>query len=190
MRVISNRSTGELGQKLALAFAAKGAVVTLLEGPVQTPLVTKKIKIVKFQLFAEFSSLFKKFLKQNFDLVVHAAAVSDYQIARPATGKLASGLSSLNLNLVPTPKLINQIKTLAPKSLLVGFKLESTTNKRALIDKANTLFTRAKCDLVVANSTKNGYRAYILDNNQQILATATSRSAIVAAIVKTVSEKI
>jgi len=38
MRVISNRSSGQLGQTIAQDLTKAGAKVTLLEGPVERPL--------------------------------------------------------------------------------------------------------------------------------------------------------
>ena len=54
MRVISNQSTGTLGQMIAEGFAKAGAKVTLLEGPVTRQLKSKSVKVLKFVFFDEF----------------------------------------------------------------------------------------------------------------------------------------
>ncbi|MCH7561180.1 MAG: hypothetical protein IIC67_07430 [Thaumarchaeota archaeon] len=60
MRIISNLSSGTLGQMIARDFAKAGAKVTLLEGPVTKPLKSGSIKILKFVFFDEFIELIKK----------------------------------------------------------------------------------------------------------------------------------
>jgi len=84
------------------------------------------------------------------DVVLHAAAVSDYVPAR-ADGKLSSDQNELVLRLTRAPKLIDRLRVLAPQALLVGFKLTSgkTVDERLAI--ARQLLERARLDLVVAN---------------------------------------
>ena len=88
MRVISNQSTGTLGQMIAEDFAKAGAKVTLLEGPVTRELKSKTIKILKFVFFDEFTGLIKKELKKKVDICIHAAAVSDYKLKKPGRKKI------------------------------------------------------------------------------------------------------
>lgn len=184
VRVISNTSTGELGHILAQDFNRAGARVTLLEGPVLRPLVSKakRIKVKKFCFYQELYDLLKKELRLKYDIVVHAAAVSDYRLKKSCAAKLRSGQKGIKLSLVPTEKIINRIKKWSTKSFLVGFKLESTTNEKALKSAAVNLINKAKCDLVVANSAGAGlprpYKACIVDQEQHIIARARSRAGL------------
>ncbi len=66
MRVISNRATGELGHKLALALAKEGAKVTLLEGPVTKPLTASNVTIKKFCFYDELKALLTIELKYEY----------------------------------------------------------------------------------------------------------------------------
>lgn len=184
MRVISNRSTGALGQRLAVRLADRGAVVTLLEGPVRQPLHDARIRVKSFAFFDDLAERLSQTLKKKFDAVVHAAAVSDYKIARPRKGKLSSGVKGLKLSLTPLPKLINRIKRLAPTTFLIGFKLERAFSGNRLFVKTRKLFTDARCDLVVANSLTGGYHAAVLSPDQRVLAKATARDELVEKLVK------
>ena len=184
IRVISNQSTGELGQKLALIMTQKGSKVTLLEGPVKQPLQSKSIKVYKFQFFDEFARLLQKMARNNFDIIVHAAAVSDYQLEKPYHSKLRSNKKQLRLALKPTAKLIDKIKSWAPDSFLVGFKLESSAQKKILTAKAVELCRQAKCDLVIGNSVAKGYKGYIVDKHYSVLADAKSKNQIIAKLIK------
>jgi len=178
MRVISNRATGELGHMLTLALTKQGAKVTLLEGPVTKPLAADKVTIKKFCFYDELKALLQAELKKKYDIVIHNAAVSDYQLKNPYQVKLASSRKTLTLDLFPTEKLINKIKKLAPKSILVGFKLEDFRKEKDVIAEAKTLIANSKCDLVVANTLKGGYKAYLLDCNAKILNHSAARAEL------------
>lgn len=189
MRVISNQSTGTLGQMIAEDFKRAGAKVTLLEGPVAQPLKSKSIKVLKFTFFDEFAALIKTESKKKYDVCIHAAAVSDYKIKKPRRTKLSSRLKALKLELVPTPKIIRQIKQWNPKLFLVGFKLESNITRTTAKQKSRTLFQKAKCDLVVANSSRGqNYTGYIFDMENNCLAHKQSRKQISNTLVSIVKE--
>ncbi len=190
-RIISNKSTGELGQMIAQDFASQGAKVTLLEGPVTSSLKSFSIRVTKFYFFDEFYKLMKKELKKNYDVVIHAAAVSDYKLDKPFKTKLKSKHAELKLTLIPTKKIINMIKELNPKVFLVGFKLESIMNKAAAKEMSQDLFERAHCDLIIANSSVDQkYLGYIVDRNYEFLAQEKSRTAISKSLIKTIEDKL
>ena len=180
-----------MGHCLAQELNKAGARVTVLEGPVTQPFRLKAVRTKKFHYYREFWGLLKKELKKNFDIIVHAAAVADYQLKKPYTAKLRSGRKDLRLSLVPTERLINKIKVISPDSFLVGFKLESTINKKNLKAKISDLFHKARCDLVVANHLKNTYyTGYIINRQNQILAYAQSRKDLARQLVKAISEQV
>ena len=60
VRVISNVSSGEMGHLIAQSFQSKGALVTIIEGPVTQTLEDKKIKIIKYRFFDELARVLKK----------------------------------------------------------------------------------------------------------------------------------
>jgi phosphopantothenoylcysteine decarboxylase/phosphopantothenate--cysteine ligase len=182
MRVISNRSSGKLGQKLALALASQGARVTMIEGTVAVPLQSKKIKILKYHFFDELKKLLILELAKKHDVVIHAAAVSDFKLQRPLKGKISSNLSQLHLTLIPTEKLIRLIKKVAPEILLVGFKLESRISLAVVKSEAESLIKESGCDVVVVNSLDQGYSGYVVDRRGKILAKASSRERIILGI--------
>jgi len=123
VRVISNISSGEMGHLIAQAFERKGASVTILEGPVTHVMENSKIKIIKYRFFDELEKELKKELKKKYEIIIHAAAVSDFKVKQASKIKLSSE-KSLTIKLEPTTKLIQEIKRISPTSFLVGFKLE------------------------------------------------------------------
>ena len=185
VRVVSNISTGALGQRIALDCAKAGARVTLLEGPVNCSLKSPSIKTVKFHYYHEFFALFKKELRKNYHAVIHAAAVSDYQLKKTFNVKISSSLKSLTLTLIPTRKIINIIKKISPKSFLIGFKLESKVNRAVAITKGRKLIDEAGCNAVVVNSLHGGkYSAYLVGQDSKILNHSKTKKELSKEIVK------
>jgi phosphopantothenoylcysteine synthetase/decarboxylase len=190
-RIISNKSTGFLGQIMAQDLHNCGARVNLLEGPVTSSLESFHIRVTKFFFYDEFYRLMKKELKKNYDIVIHAAAVSDYKLDKPFKTKLKSKVDELTLKLTPTRKIIHLIKEINPKTFLVGFKLESIMNKSSAKTMSEDLFEKAKCDLVIANSSVDQkYLGYILNKNYEFLAQEKSRDAISKSLVKILEENL
>jgi len=164
VRVISNLATGETGCLLADKFKKLGAKVTLLLGPGNFCDCQPGIRVIRFNYFSQLARLLDQELKsKKFAAVIHAAAVADYQPQEFFPGKISSVRKNWSLNLVPTPKLINQLKAYQADLLTVGFKFEPEANYNQLLKRAGKLLKTADLDLVVANSNKSGYRAYILD---------------------------
>jgi len=191
MRVISNRSTGELGRILAGKLKAAGARVTVLEGPVAEPLNNRSVRVVKFSFFEELAALLHKELRNRYDAVIHAAAVSDYRPLKKISGKISSGKKRLDLKLVRTPKLIDRIKKISPRTFLIGFKLESDDDTASVIEEAKKLFATARCDLVVANFfSPKGYEAFVLDKKQTLLGKVKGKQELARALVNLLRNKL
>lgn len=183
VRVISNVSSGEMGHLIAQAFRRRSAQVTIIEGPVTHTLIDKRIKIIKYRFFDELARVLNQELRKEYDIIIHAAAVSDFKV----TGALKSKISSkkgVTLKLALMPKLIKHIKHLLPKSFLVGFKLEPNLNPKNILKTVQSLFTSSGCDLVVANSLKNGYQGFIVNASGDILSKATNKKQIAQSLVK------
>ena len=183
VRVISNRSTGAMGHLIAHEFHKAGAQVTVIEGPVTHPLKARGIKVIKFLFFDELALALRRALAGKYDMVVHAAAVSDFKPQGMAKTKIRSG-KPLSLKLVPTIKLINVIKRLSPGSFLVGFKLEPGLTTANVPRLTKRLFTESDCDLIVANATNNGYRGFIINAAGQMLAKATDKKTMAKRLVR------
>lgn len=190
MRIISNRSTGSLGQLLAKAFVQSGANVTVLEGPVDQRLKLKSLKIIPYHFFDELFSLLKDELTKNYDIIIHAAAISDYQLKKPFKAKINSDQNELTLTFKRTPKIIEQIKKINPNIFLVGFKLESKMTESIAREESAPLFKKSKCDLVVANSiTNDKYNGFILDK-ESCLTTVNSRADLAKNLIKALKAKL
>ena len=188
VRVITNRSTGDMGRLLAAELTGKGCRVTILEGAGATTRLPlgKTTTLKKFFYYDEFAALLAQELRRGHDAVIHAAAVSDFRLKRPFQGKLVSG-KPLKLILIPTKKLIDRIKKDAPGIFLVGFKLETRLGGKFIIDRIKGLFGEARCDLAVANrQVGKRYEACLVWPSGRISGKVFSKKAIAAMVAREV----
>lgn len=167
VRVISNIATGQTGILLAEKFKKAGAKVTLLLGSQESCCLSRGIRFIPFRFFDELNNTLKRELrKTNYDILIHAAAVSDYRPRISYPGKIKSGITSLTIKLRPTVKIINAVRKIRPRIFLVGFKFIPQAEKESLLSGARKLIKTAKADLAVANTVKGkSYQAYILNGN-------------------------
>ena len=91
--------------------------------------------------------------------------------------KISSSEDNLIIKLKPTPKIISIIKTISPKTNLIGFKLLNDVKNEELIDAGYNLLLKNNCALVIANDLKNinenKHKAFFIDKNKQLLEVNT-----------------
>ncbi|NJE31305.1 bifunctional phosphopantothenoylcysteine decarboxylase/phosphopantothenate--cysteine ligase CoaBC [Thermococcus sp. 18S1] len=163
IRYITNASSGKMGVAIAEEAEFRGAEVTLIRTKGSVPSFVEnqiEVETVEEMLRAIESELKAK----KYDIVILAAAVSDFRVKEKASVKIKSG-KALTLELEPTPKIIDRIKELQPGAFLVGFKAETGLSKEELINAAKKQIERAGSDLVVANTLK----AFGSEENEVIL---------------------
>ena len=144
VRAITNSSTGKTALQIARVILAKNpaAAITLLqsERAVQPAgALAKKIVVKNFRSCADLKKLLQyQLCDKPYDLIFHAAAVSDYTVKSVvvdgkefAAGKVhkISGAADVRINLKLNPKLLQELSRMAKKknaaARVVGFKLTS-----------------------------------------------------------------
>lgn len=165
VRVISNTATGSTGILLSRKLKQAGAKVTLVLGPAADKNADNGIKIIRFNFFDEFKKIIIDELKKHkYNVVIHSAAVSDYEPAGIYPRKIKSGIKNLRIILKPTLKIIDLIRRLDSSVFLVGFKYETGITIKELLDRAGNLNKRLNPGITVANTVKNNrYEAYIIN---------------------------
>ncbi|MGQ0638384.1 MAG: bifunctional phosphopantothenoylcysteine decarboxylase/phosphopantothenate--cysteine ligase CoaBC [Nitrososphaerota archaeon] len=154
VRVITNQSTGKTGVLLASEFVSAGAKVTFIYGPGKE-LPPKGVKLVRVETGREMFNAVRNEMKQKFDIVILAAAVSDYTPERTNKTKIKSISSKILIKLERAPKIIDQIKKIQKDVFLVGFKAETNLPKERLITEARTKLKESQANLMVANDIGN-----------------------------------
>ncbi|WP_297093009.1 bifunctional phosphopantothenoylcysteine decarboxylase/phosphopantothenate--cysteine ligase CoaBC [Thermococcus sp.] len=163
IRYITNASSGRMGVAIAEEADFRGAEVTLIRTKGSVPSFVEnqiEVETVEEMLRAIENELRSK----KYDIVVLAAAVSDFRVKEKASVKIKSG-KPLTLELEPTPKIIDRIKELQPDVFLVGFKAETGLSDEELVREARKQIERAGSDLVVANTL----RAFGSEENEVVL---------------------
>lgn len=167
VRVITNLSSGRTGILLASELISGGAKVTMVYGPgIEKP--PQGARTINVKTSKEMLDATKKELKRKFDVVIMAAAISDYTPESTSEGKIKSNKKSLTIRLKKTPKIIDAIKKYQKNTLLVGFKAESNISKKNLIKLARKKQKESNADIIVANDIGTKYQKNT-SNNEVII---------------------
>jgi len=162
VRYIGNLSSGRTSARLADELTAAGHRVTWLgaEDAVEPVL---PCRAARFDSYADLAARLQTLLAgADFDVVIHAAAVSDFSVAAVLTsegqpldnrpGKLSSG-SGLMLRLKPNPKLLDRLRDWSknPQMRVIGFKLTDTADLQQRQAAVKKQFDESGVDAVVHN---------------------------------------
>lgn len=173
VRVITNKSSGKMGVYIAEEAYLRGAEVTLIRGENSVepkfPLRDIKIKTAR-DLYNEI----KKNLRNN-NLIIHSAAVSDFEVNGKKNKKIKSG-QILNLELSPITKILENIKKMKKNIFLVGFKAEYNVSNNILIERSFDLLKSAKADLIVANDVGKKGRGFDVETNEVFIVDKNKKS--------------
>ncbi len=164
IRVITNQSSGKTGVLLAKEFVSYGARVTLIYGP-GTELPPKGAKVVRVETSKEMREAVRREMQRKFDLVILAAAVSDYTVEKPNKTKIKSTADRIVVKLDKVPKIINEVKKLQKDVFLVGFKAETNVSKEKLVALSRKKMEESGADMIVANDIGTRYKKNPNQNN-------------------------
>jgi len=170
VRRLTNFSTGRLGTELANFLAARGHKVTLLIGQPATYAGERRAQSVKmFSTAGDLRAKLKSFSGKKVDAIFHAAAVGDFafgkMFTRGAAGKLklftpsrkiSTRKGALLVELVPTPKIIAELRGWFPKTKIVGWKFEADGGRAEALRAAKKQIADCAVDFCVANGPAYG----------------------------------
>ena len=170
VRRLTNFSTGRLGTTLANYLAARGHGVILLLGEQATYAGERRAQRVEFfATTADLRAKLKSLAAKKADAIFHAAAVSDFSFGRifapDAAGKLvalkpAKKISTrqgkLLVELLPTPKIIAELRGWFPQAKIVGWKFEADGRRADAVAAARRQLAECVTDLCVVNGPAYG----------------------------------
>ena len=146
VRVITNRSSGKMGFRIAQAAWYRGASVRLISGPSAEP-DPVGVEVERIETTAELEQAVRQALPAA-DVLVMAAAPADYRPAAPLGRKSARQEGKLSIALEPTPDILAATQDARRLgALIVGFALETGD----AVEKAAAKLRRKGLDLIVAN---------------------------------------
>jgi phosphopantothenoylcysteine decarboxylase/phosphopantothenate--cysteine ligase len=160
VRIITNRSTGKMGYALARAAWRRGADVTLVTGPtnLDAPLGPKVVNVQTAEQMRE--AVLNDYHDQ--DIVIKAAAVSDYRPVTKARDKEKKKGIPVAVEMAPTPDILAELGRNKGDALLVGFAAETTDHIANALDKIK----RKNLDLIVLNDVSQEDRGFAADSNE------------------------
>lgn len=126
VRYLGNRSSGRMGFALAVTALRRGAKVTLVSGPtaIADP---PNMNVVRISTAEEMAAEVIE-RSPGMDVIVKAAAVSDFRPAKYSVDKLKKAGAGFTLELAENPdilKILGGKKKSSPLPILVGFAAES-----------------------------------------------------------------
>lgn len=169
VRRLTNFSTGRLGSELVNFLSARGHQVTLLIGQQATYRGHRHAQRVEtFTTTADLRDRLQALAAQSTDAVFHAAAVSDFtfgkiwnrspqgEMTEIKSAKISTRQGTLFAELVPTPKIIAELRSWYPNALLVGWKFEVDGGRATVISAAERQITECRTNACVANGRAYG----------------------------------
>jgi phosphopantothenoylcysteine decarboxylase/phosphopantothenate--cysteine ligase len=145
VRYIGNSSSGRMGIELAKAARDAGAMVQLIAANIDLPL-PKGIEVTRVSTVDELELA----MDRPCDVMIMAAAVSDFRVENPYRGKLKRS-SGLNLELTPTKDLIANYASNHPNSIHIAFAL-AEESKEQLIEISRAKLWDKSVTAVIGNS--------------------------------------
>ena len=181
VRSITNMSRGTFGSRIADAFYDRGLhafwahdkdaeiekIVFFMAKGSKKPTMQSlneqtyegdysPIEYREYSTFDEYKEGIERLLKnEHYDIIVVAAAVSDYGVANYYNGKYRSREDDMCIKLVKLPKILPIMRELAPTSVICGFKLLVDSTDAELVAAMKKQFEESKVDLVVGNDLRD-----------------------------------
>ncbi len=170
VRRLTNHSTGRLGSELGQYLALGGHEVTLLVGQ-QATWRGGEHSAVRVETFTTTDNLrlrLRALADEGWEAIFHAAAVSDFTFGKAfrrdaegalqevQSGKLSTRGEPLLVELVPTAKVIAELRGWFPRATIVGWKYEVDGSRASVIEKASRQIFENQTDACVANGPAYG----------------------------------
>ena len=172
VRFLSNPSTGKMGYALAEAAYESGGHVTLISGPASLSVSEgiQKIDVVSAE------DMCREVLRyiNTIDVLIMAAAVSDFTPAMVSDQKIKKGAVDLTLSFIRTKDILEEVRKTGFNGTVVGFAAET----EHLEEHARTKLTRKKLNIIVANDITQPGAGFASDTNIVTLFTDANDTTV------------
>lgn len=177
IRIISNTSSGKMGFSLIKVAKSFESNVTAVKGFTSVDTDEKNFykhtpnfKFIDIQTSQQmYDAIINELNSKKYDLVILAAAVSDFKPLLRSKDKISSKKEELTLTLIPTIKIINQVKMIDNNVFLVGFKADYDVKKEYLLKRSFIKICESKANLVVANDVGHPHSQIGSDYNKILI---------------------
>lgn len=163
VRFISNPSTGKMGFSIARAAEHRGAKVVLITGPTNLPDLCN-VTMVRIRTSEEMADAVFQHMEKS-DIIIKAAAVSDYRPREPAKQKIKKEKDEMVLLLQKNQDILKELGRRKEDRILVGFAAETENlNKNAL-----KKLSEKNLDMIVGNLVGDSASGFGSDTNKVTL---------------------
>ncbi|MDK6805499.1 bifunctional phosphopantothenoylcysteine decarboxylase/phosphopantothenate--cysteine ligase CoaBC [Aerococcus sp. UMB7834] len=174
VRYLSNRSSGKMGTALAHVALLAGAQVTLVQTPsaqnlpVLPGITTRQVTTAQELYTAMHEEI------QSADILVMAAAVSDYRAAQAADQKIKKQDQDqgLRLELAENPDILASLPK--DKAYVIGFAAET----QRVVDYARQKLEKKGAQMIVANDVSQAGIGFASEDNAVQIVTPTDVLAV------------
>lgn len=164
VRIVTNRSSGKMGYRLAEAAWERGADVVLISGPVTLP-APEGVRVHRIDSTKELEAAVREELPFA-DILVMAAAPADYRPSSPSDSKRSRVDGALAVPMEPTDDILNATRGARKRgSIMVGFALETGD----ALAKGLAKLERKDLDLIVVNDALEPGAGFEQDTNRVAL---------------------
>jgi phosphopantothenoylcysteine synthetase/decarboxylase len=161
VRHIGNFSTGRYGSELADSLIREPNYNIQYVGPQPDDIIFfhekgsklpngKNYESVEYKDYFEYLHVKDIIKDEQPDIIISAAAVSDYIVKDSVTGKISSDNEDLTITLTKAEKVISKFRELAPNSIIYGFKLLVSPSEDEVIASVKKVLKNG-ADYVVYN---------------------------------------
>ena len=168
VRYVTNHSSGQQGHAIAQALSKHGAQTVLVSGPTNLP-NPHNIKVVNVKTAIQMLDACEK--EMPADVVVCAAAVTDWRIEAPSKQKLKKSEKVKSLKLSENPDILAHLgqKRKNRPPLVIGFAAETED----VVKNAKKKLFEKSCDWIVANNVGTDTTTFGGDKNKVQLINKT-----------------
>ena len=150
-----------MGYSLAETALSLGAEVKLISGPTNQSISSENIKIVHIKTGNELLEAIRNDYN-NSDIVIMAAAVSDYKPIEFSEKKIKKDNNELNIKFEKTTDILFELGQNKKNQILVGFALENNNE----LSHAKNKLEKKNLDLIVLNSLNDEGAGFGYDTNK------------------------
>ena len=159
VRFISNPSSGKMGFAVARAAEYRGAVVTLITGPT-TLLNPNHVSVIRVNTAREMAGAVFEHMAHS-DIIIKAAAVSDFRPADRSDHKVKKDTEQRVLPLEKTQDILKEIGRNKNGKILIGFAAET----ERLEQYAQKKLADKNLDIIVGNIVGSADSGFDADTN-------------------------
>ncbi len=173
VRFITNHSSGKMGFAIAKAAMLRGAEVTLVAAhtEIEAPMFVNVVPVTSAEDMFEAVTA----LAPEQDIIIKAAAVSDYTPLHKADSKLKKSDGEMSIELGRTKDILKYLgENKKEGQFICGFSMETDN----VIENSRAKLTKKNCDMICANSLRTEGAGFGVDTNVITLITAEGETEL------------